>query len=138
MHKREWQTLFSKYDLRALLDGHLAKVGDAVLRIARERFAKASDELLAAEVASELVISPVTLFDDAIEVSTTDAEVDVSHDFNRAVWDRSGPTYVDGLQVTYHLPYDGDRNLFECRPSSFTLNPPRAVIKKHRTAVSIR
>jgi hypothetical protein len=128
MRKREWELLFSTYDLRGVLDAHIAKIGDAVLRIGRERFPPASDELLAAEVASGLVVSPLSLAENQIEVSTADTKIDVSNDFERAVWDRSQPTYVDGIEVTYHVPYGGDHNLWRCRPSSFTLNPPRAIV----------
>jgi hypothetical protein len=128
VQKREWNLLFSEYDLRAVLDGQLGTVDDEVLRIPRERFASESDELLAASVASKLVISPIELLEAEIEIETADTKVDVSNDFGRAVWDRSGPTYVDGVEVTYHLPFIGDKELLQCRPNTFTLNPPRAVI----------
>jgi hypothetical protein len=45
------------------------------------------------------------------------------------VFDRSRPVYIDGLEVTYTVPFRGDKELLHCRPSSFTLNPPRAVIR---------
>ncbi len=128
MNEMQKDLLFSKYDLRAVLDNQLLKVGDEVLQIPRDRFVSDSDELLAASVASKLVVSPIELIETEIEVKTADTKVDVSHDFHRAVWDQSGPTYVDGVEVTYHLPFAGDKELLQCRPSSFTLNPPRAVI----------
>jgi hypothetical protein len=129
MIKRDWDLLFSKYDLRAVLESQLAKVNDEVLKVSRERFTSESDELIAADLASSLVVSPIEILETDIEVSTTDTKVDVSRDFDRAVFDRSRPAYVDGVEVTYHLPYRGDRELLDCRPNSYTLNPPRAVIK---------
>ena len=128
MMKREWDLLFSEYDLRAVLEAQLSKVSDEVLGIEKGQFEKRTDELISASVASKLVVSPIELLEDKISVSAADAKVDVRYDPDRAVFDRSQPAYVDGLEVTYHLPFLGDVKLFKCRPNSYTLNPPRAVI----------
>jgi hypothetical protein len=53
----------------------------------------------------------------------------VSQDFLRAIHDRSAPFYVSGIAVTYYLPFEGDADLFKCRPSTATMNPPRGVVK---------
>jgi hypothetical protein len=128
MIKRDWALLFSQFDLRAVLENQLAMVNDEVLKVSRDRYTSESDELIAASIASSLVVRPIEIIATDIEVSTADTKVDVSRDFDRAVLDRSRPAYVDGVEVTYHLPYRGDRELLNCRPSTFTLNPPRAVI----------
>jgi hypothetical protein len=128
MRKRDWEPLFSEYDLRAVLEGQLELVGDRVLAIPKEQFEEATDELLAAQVASRLTIPPLELAEDDISVSSKDTKVDVSRDPDRAIFDRSRPAYVDGTEVTYHVPYRGDSELLKCRPSSFTMNPPRAVV----------
>lgn len=79
------------------------------------------------------MVSPARILEGEIEVSTRDAKIDVSHDFNR-VRRGDGPTYIDGLEVTYHVPFTGDRELFKCRPSTITMNPPRAVLKSSELA----
>lgn len=84
--------------------------------------------MLAAEAASQLVNSPIELLEDQINVSTRDANIDVSHDPNRHFFE-PGPHYVAGLEVTYHLPFRGNPDLLRCRPNTFTLNPPRGVIE---------
>lgn len=128
MAKGDWELLFSKYDLRAVLENQLAQVNDKVLRVPRERFTSESNELIAAQVASELVASPIEVLEDDITVSPpVDVKVDVSHDFSRALRD-DGPAYVDGVQVTYHVPFLGDKELFRCRPSTWTTSIPHAVI----------
>jgi hypothetical protein len=125
--KRDWVLLFSEYDLDAVLTNQLAKVRERVLKVDQNRFKTTSDDFISATLASELVVSPLVLLEDQIAVSTRDAKIDVSHDFSRASWG-GGPTLVDGLEVTYHLPFAGDKELLRCRPSTFTFNPPRGVI----------
>jgi hypothetical protein len=131
MHRREWTLLFSEYDLRLVLEAQLKQVGSRVLAIPNERFKLASDEYLAAQIASDLTVTPLEIVDDEISVSSRDAEIDISQDPNRLIMDRSRPFYRDGIEVTYHIPYRGDEQLLKCRPGSFTLNPPRAVISRH-------
>jgi len=126
--KRDWELLFSDYDLRAVLEAQLNKVNDTVLAVPADRFDAETDDLLAASVASQLVVSPLELLDDQVSVAAADAKVDVRWDPNRAVFDRSRPALVDGLEVTYHLPFLGEPKLLKCQPSTYTLNPPRAVL----------
>lgn len=126
--KREWDLLFSEYDLHQVLQQQLLRINDYVLQISKDRFGRESNDFLAASVASELVVSPLTIHEDKITVSSKDTKVDVSHDFMRGAWDRSEPSYVDGIEVTYHLPFSGDSTLWKCHPSSFTHDPPRALI----------
>jgi hypothetical protein len=128
MMKREWDLLFSEYDLRAVLENQLRKVNDEVRAIAESQFDVHTDEYLAASVASRLVVSPIELREDAITVSSREVKVDVSYDPDRHFFE-PGPHYVDGVEVTYHLPYGGDKTLFRCQPSQYTLNPPRAIVK---------
>lgn len=126
---RDWELLFSKYDLRAVLANQLAELEKRVRGLPADKYDTQSDELLAAAVASELVVSPLVLLEDKITVSSREAQIDISHYPDRH-FSQPGPFYVGGLEITYHLPYMGERILWECRPNQFTLNPPRAVIAR--------
>ena len=44
--------------------------------------------------------------------------------------DRSRPAYVTGTRLIFNVPFTGDYKLFQFKPSSFNLNPPRAAVKK--------
>ncbi|MEX2376273.1 MAG: TIR domain-containing protein [Dehalococcoidia bacterium] len=124
---RDWPLLFQKYDLRAVLEAQLASVGDKVRGISKGDFDRRSDEYLAATVASQLVVSRIELLEDEVSVTPKDTKVDVSHDPNRHFFE-PGPHYIDGVEVTYHVPYGGDRELFQCAPSRFTTVIPRAIV----------
>lgn len=128
MMKRDWDRLFSEYDLRAVLENQLNQVEDEVRAIDPVRFETSTDDLLSATIASALVVAPIELHEDQLSVSPRDAKVDVSYDRNR-VFFGPGPHYVDGLEITYNLPFSGDPSLFECRPSQFTAVSPRAVLR---------
>ncbi len=125
--KRNWKLLFSNHDLSAVLDARLRTVNDAVRGIEKNYFETSTDDYLAASTASQLVVSPLELLEEETSVSSRDVKVDVSGDRNRHFF-TPGPHYMNGLEVTYHVPYLGDSTLLECQPNRFTLNPPRAVI----------
>ena len=128
MIKRDWDLLFWEYDLRARLENQLNQVQAKVRAVVPGRFETSSDDLLSATIASELVIAPIELHEDQLSVSPRDAKVDVSYDHNR-VFIGPGPHYVDGLEVTYHLPFSGDPDLFKCKPNRYNYNPPRSVLR---------
>ncbi len=127
MIKRDWPRLFYEHDLRAVIEHQRAELRSLVREIPEHTFNQQTDEFLAATVASKLVIAAIELHEETIEVSKRDAQIDVSHDFNR-VQNPFGPTLVDGLEVTYHLPFSGDPKLFQCKPRTWTSVIPRAVV----------
>lgn len=57
-----------------------------------------------------------------------ESKVDVSRDPNRFVWDRNEPFYITGTKIDFYVPYEGDKDLFKCQPSTYSLNPPRGVV----------
>lgn len=136
MMVRDWDLLFSKHDLRAVLEHQLKSVDGKVRAIPGEHFETQSDEFIAASIASDLVVSPLELHEERISVSTKEANIDVTHDPNRHFFG-PGPHYIPGIEVTYHLPYSGQGVLWECRPNQFTLNPPRAVISREELTFPI-
>lgn len=64
-----------------------------------------------------------------------DRQVDVADDFGRAIFDRSGPFYIDGSRITLHVPYSGPVEALRLQASRCPLNPPRAAIGVDRVAV---
>jgi hypothetical protein len=128
MRRQDWTYLFSEYDLCAVLQHQLKAINDKVIAIPKDRFKADSNEQIAAAVASELVIEPLEFDDDEITVDSRDVKVDVGQDFNRAISNRSQPYFVDGTEVSYHLPFRGEKQLLKCRGNQFTMNPPRAEI----------
>ncbi len=66
--------------------------------------------------------------DEVYVYDQSEADIDVSNDVSRAILNRSRPFYVKGVSVTIAVPFDGDGELFDYQPSTFTSNPPRGEI----------
>ncbi len=80
-------------------------------------------------LADKYVLDIPIIKDDEICVhSQKEIDIDVSQDFQRAVFDRSRPAYVKGLAVTVAVPFSGDGELFHYRPTTSSLNPPRGEV----------
>ena len=82
-------------------------------------------------------ISVPNLLEDRISISNTEVDIDVSHERQRYIRDRSKPFYIKGTQIEVNIPFDGDGNIFEVSPNSVSTNLPRASIKNQEIVFSI-
>ena len=76
------------------------------------------------------IINPLVVDELRIQADYGDAQVDVSRDFSRAIFDRSRPFYIQGSRFRIHVPFTGDAYLFKCQPSTWGLNPPRGKVEQ--------
>lgn len=80
-------------------------------------------------VISKYCLKPPAVHESRINAyPPTEVKIDVSQDLNRHISDRSRPFYLKGVSVTIAVPFDGDGELFQYKPSEFTYNPPRGEI----------
>lgn len=129
MRDRTEQVLFNKYELSSVIENHMQKMNEEINNLERNYVLSVSSDDLCKYYEHEYCINSIQLYKDKIYIKRhDDARVDVRHDPKRAIFDRSRPHYVQGTSVTFALPYVGDEILFFCRPSSFSLNYPRAQI----------
>jgi len=82
-------------------------------------------------------IQPINLLKENMYVDQEEVEVDVSHDRSRILLDERKPYYVKGTKITLFVPFEGEEDLFDCLPSSFTTNPPRGYIQSNILRISI-
>src|SRR5918994_3631449 len=68
------------------------------------------------------------LIDEETTVEQQDAQIDVSQDPLRSVQDRSRPAYITGTGVTFYVPFEGNPQLFTCKPTTWGSAFPRAKI----------
>jgi hypothetical protein len=123
--------LFSQYDLRGTMQNHEQKMFGEIDAIDGNRLLNTSIDDLCDYFEQEYSIKVPQLDDKSIQVDQGEARVDVSRDHDRFIIDRSQPFYITGTKVTFYIPYQGDANLFKCKPSTFTFNPPRASVTEN-------
>ena len=88
-----------------------------------------SEEELVRSIAANYKLETPVLEEEKAHISYREIDVDVSRDPMRMIWDRSRPFYIKGTEITFTVPFKGDPNLFQVRPSSFDLNPPRGEVR---------
>lgn len=124
--------LFYKDDLRATLEKNLQRAGSEVDSLDEAQFLSATDDQIVEHVYSKHEVLPLELHEDRMEMDMQESQVDVRDHFNRASFGRSQPTLIPAVQVRVTVPFTGDAVLWNCRPSTYGLGPPRAHVRSRR------
>lgn len=122
--------LFSKGDLRTLIVAQEHGMLKEISALKPKEILSGNMETFCDYFESRYTLTPVTLHEDRITVAQGELDVDVRRQFDRAIVDRSRPAYVKGTKVSFHVPFDGDSDLFFYCPSSYTSTRPRAIVGK--------
>jgi hypothetical protein len=118
---------YNKGDMYSVVEGRRSEIKSKVEVIPKNTLLNASEEDLVAALTEDLRLDvPVLSEEHALE--TAETEVDVSGDPMRGLYDRSVPFYVPGTAFTISIPFTGEPAFFHIRPSTFSLNPPRAEV----------
>ncbi len=126
--------LFSEYDLGAVVKNQERRMFEEIAGIDGNRLLRTNLEDLSDYFEHKYRIDVPQLKEEETQVDQSENQVDVSKDPNRFFLDRNQPFYMTGTAITFFIPFEGDSELFKCRPSSFTLNPPRARIRENEIA----
>lgn len=130
--------LFSEYDLLSVLEHQKQELFKKIDRIEGNQLLNTSLEDLLDYFERQYKLEPPRLKEDEITVDQREVDVDVSKDPSREIFDRSKPFYVKGTEVQFFIPYDGDQELFKCRPGLFPLNPPRGSVDNQQIIISFK
>lgn len=122
-------SLFRNADLRDVLAGQEQKMANEIGSLSEERVLNTSPEELCDYFVEKYRVEPLVMDESGIHADYGDTQIDVSQRVEYAVFDRSRPTHVTGTRITFFVPFSGDPGLFKCRPSTFSLNPPRGVVR---------
>jgi hypothetical protein len=102
------------------LDQRLAAMRDAVNRVPEEHAAQADADAWAEALGEAYEVLPPQLGESWMD-RPAETEVDVSHEhFLRAIDDPSTPTYIPGWRATFHIPFEGDAEVFRHKTSTYT------------------
>jgi hypothetical protein len=138
MSDRNRDYLFTSGDLRQVLENHERELNQKIDAIDGDEFLRTSPEDLADYYTTEYTVDVPVLDESRIQVDQSEAQVDVSQDWRRAIFDQTRPFYITGTTVTFYVPFEGDQGLFRCAPSSrYMGNAPRAEIRGYELVFTV-
>jgi len=130
--------LFCTYDFSAAVRGAPAKLAQAIDRLDEAQLFQSDQDKLLGDLIDEHRINVPALDLGAVERSQREVDIDLSHDpREQFMRDLRGPYYVKATEVSFRVPFHGDKDVFYCRPSSFSLNPPYADIESEAVVVRV-
>jgi hypothetical protein len=113
---------FSDGDTFATFRNLIDKVEQEIQSLDNEYVLKASQIELENYYIDKVIISPLILHvEERYIANQTGAQIDVSHDFRRAVFPGERAV-VRGTRLDIAIPYEGDPTLWRIRPSTFSLS----------------
>jgi len=121
--------LFSQHDVAAVLEHQRRQMAAAASQLPASDVARDTQPSTVERLVGDFAVKPLLIHPDQVTMAHEEAKVDVSQEPGRDVRDRGRPLFVPGQHVRYFVPYEGDKELWECRPSTFTWNAPRAEIR---------
>ena len=122
-------SLFRDADLSDVLARQGQAMANEIGSLSEDRVLNTSPEKLCEYFVEKYRIEPPVIQRSGIQADYGDAKIDVSRRIEYAVFDRNVPAYVTGTRISFFIPFSGDPELFRCRPSTFSLNPPRGAVR---------
>lgn len=122
--------LFSKVDIFQVLENQKTEIRKKVYSLESDYLLNTSENDLIEWLIDELNLEVPVILDSEIYIADSkETKVDISQDRNRWITDRSRPVYLEGHKTVIAIPFEGDANFFDIRPSTYTTVLPHADIK---------
>lgn len=122
----------SKGDLSITIEAHKQNIKKDIESQSSDYILNVNESDYIEYLYNKYIINPLILHQEAMSiVDQKEKNIDVSHEWTRAIFDRSKPYYVKGNCITIGIPYEGDKVLFYLRPSTFSSMVPSGIIKNN-------
>jgi hypothetical protein len=130
--------LFYDGELRDVLEHRKGRLRDTVTNWKGDEFLQLSPSDLVSYLIDDFSLeAPQLDLEGQHALPPKDVNIDVSQDWQRAIFDRSTPTYVQGTQVTVIVPFSGDAQLFKYTPTTRSTYPPRGTIQGNQLHINV-
>lgn len=129
--------LFLRHEWHAVDHAQRQALLEEVAQLDPNRLLNTSVADLTAYLVEKYRIDVPILNEDDIVVDQHETKIDVSRDRNRFIDDRSRPYYVPGSRIDVEIPFTGEASAFAIRPSTYSLNPPRAEVRGSMVTFSV-
>ena len=125
------EPLFNTYQIYGVLQSRPVAVKERIQAIPASTLLNASEHDLVQTLIEEFRLDVPVIDEDGIYIAESgEAQVDVSRDPMRMIYDRTQPFNVAGNRTVIAVPFKGDVEFFKVQPSSYSLSPPRATVGK--------
>lgn len=121
--------LFAKCDLQAVLQARERQMQEEITHMEDNEILSTSEATLSDFIEEKYRLTVPHLKTLSITQDPREVQIDVSRDPNRMIYDRSQPFFLTGLEVSFHVPFVGDAQLFDCRPNQFSLSIPTGEVR---------
>ena len=112
--------LFNGKDIRTFLTPFYTKLKVEVERLSDQEIISLDLQEWANYLSDKYRIDPIVLFEENIERKITETKVKKVNPFHKFP-DEEEYFEMDGVRISYKIPFDGDSDLFSVQPSSFIL-----------------
>ena len=123
------ELLFYNYDLSRVIENQQAELLKEFDAIADSRLLNTDLAELQSYAQQKYQLEMIELGEPSVDEGRTKMQVGRSGGFHRG-YDDDGSVSVDAQRYTLEIPFTGDKDLFFCRGSTFTINPPRGTVKE--------
>jgi hypothetical protein len=120
--------LFASFELRGVFEVQRRELQREVESLEANRLLNTSPSDLATYLIDKYSIEPLVLKAEQWSADQKEVGVDVSRDWNRFPFEKPrGPYHIPGQRIEVTVPFEGDKDLAYCRPSTFS-SPPRGTV----------
>lgn len=130
--------LFAKYELRAVLEAREQQIQQEINVLADNEILSTSEAALCDLFEEKYRVTVPHLKDLSISQDPREVQIDVSGDPMRFISDRSQPFYLTGLELSFHVPFEGDPQIFDCRASQFSSTMPQGEVRDRELILTYR
>jgi hypothetical protein len=134
---RERNYLFAEELLYEFLGKRQEKMLAEIDGLNSDYVLKVSLEDVADHLADKYHVEPVVLSDSVEIAEHGETQVDVSKDPMRFIRDPSKPFYVKATFATFVIPFEGEAQVFRCRPSTYSACAPSADVRGQEIRVRL-
>lgn len=124
--------LFYKGDLSEALRQNSTSISSAVDGLTEQYFLSSSDDVLVDLISQQVCIEPIELMEDLATMTREETKVDVSQNSDRNPFRDRGPIFVAGIKIRVAIPFRGDHQLWDFRPSTWQSTFPQGNVRLDR------
>jgi hypothetical protein len=121
---RREEALFATSSLSAVLQNRQKEMEKRALALHPTRVLGVSLAELVAELVTDFRVEPIVLDLEGVTAQDAEIRIPVGHSYS------GEPIYRPGIAITYYVPFEGEDDLYNLRPSTFSSGgPPRGAVR---------